>query len=66
MSGWATGTETVKLLASDRVERDQFGYSVALDGDTVVVGANWDDGPSDSGAGAAYVFKKSGGFWAML
>ena len=36
--GWATDTETAKLTASERAENDQFGYSVAVDGNTVVVG----------------------------
>ena len=56
-------TETAKFLALDRAENDEFGFSVAVEGDTVVVGAHYDDDPADSGAGAAYVFKKSGGFW---
>ena len=44
-------TEQVKLLASDRDSYDYFGNSVALDGDTAVIGAlDKDDG------GAAYVF----------
>ena len=50
--GWATDTETAKLTASERAENDQFGYSVAVDGNTVVVGADRDD----SNRGSAYVF----------
>ena len=52
--GWATDTETAKLTASERAENDQFGYSVAVDGNTVVVGADQDD----SKRGSAYVFIK--------
>ena len=57
--GWATGTETAKLTASDGAGGDNFGYSVAISGDTVVVGAEGDD----SYHGSAYVFEKGGG-WA--
>ncbi|MCH8065613.1 MAG: FG-GAP repeat protein, partial [Chloroflexi bacterium] len=47
-------SEVKKLLASDAQAGDLFGWSVAVSGDTAVVGA-WleDDGGSD--AGAAYV-----------
>ena len=53
-TGWATATETAKLTASDAVVGDWFGQSVAVDGDTVVVGASEDDG-----SGSAYVFTKA-------
>ncbi len=58
--GWATGTETAKLTASDGGAFDQFGFAVAISGDTVVVGARADD----SDQGSAYVFVKPGGGWA--
>ena len=58
--GWDTDTETAKLTASDRAENDQFGYSVAVDGDTIVVGADQDD----SKRGTVYVFTKPDGGWA--
>ncbi len=57
--GWATDTETAKLTASERAENDQFGYSVAVDGNTVVVGADQDD----SKRGSAYVFIKPATVW---
>ena len=53
-TGWATATETAKLTASDGVVGDWFGQSVAVDGDTVVVGASEHDG-----SGSAYVFTKA-------
>ena len=60
-SGWANATETAELTASDRAVNDNFGVSVAISGDTVVVGANGDD----SNRGSAYVFVKPGsGGWA--
>jgi hypothetical protein len=38
--GWANMTETAKLTASDGAANDFFGNSVAISGDTVVVGAS--------------------------
>ena len=49
--------QLAKLVASDSAADDEFGYSVAIDGDTVVVGA-WGDG---SGSGSAYVFRTTDG-----
>ena len=61
--GWVTATETAKLTAFDKAADDEFGYSVAVDGDTVVVGALYDD-DTDSDMGAAYVFvKPTSGGW---
>jgi len=51
--------EQAKLLPSDGVPHGVFSYSVALDGDTAVVGAL----RSGSGWGAAYVFTREGDLW---
>ncbi|MCI0856518.1 MAG: hypothetical protein J4N98_07495 [Chloroflexi bacterium] len=52
--------EVTKLTASDAQTGDQFGESVAVSGDTVVVGAHHEDaGGSD--AGAVYVFQRDQG-----
>jgi hypothetical protein len=59
--GWANATQTAKLTASDGVSGDQFGNSVAISGDTIVVGA-W-DAPGGRNQGAAYVFLKPQGGW---
>jgi FG-GAP repeat len=59
-SGWANATETAKLTASDGAAFDEFGYSVGISSDTVVVGATFDD----SQRGSAYVFVKPGSGWA--
>ncbi len=59
-NGWVTATETAKLTASDAAAYDQFGKSVALDGDTLVVGS-WSD---DAYAGSAYLFIRPAGGWA--
>jgi FG-GAP repeat protein len=57
-----TWTEQQKLTASDAAERDSFGESVAVSGDTAVVGARWNDDAGDS-SGSAYVFVRSGTTW---
>jgi hypothetical protein len=54
----STWTEAQKLLASDGEAGSYFGGSVALAGDTALVGA-----PGRSGGGAAYVFVRSGSTW---
>ena len=60
--GWATATETAKLTAPDAGGADYFGAMVAIDGDTVVVGAVWDDAPLYD-SGSAYVFTKPATGW---
>lgn len=52
------------LLASDGVSTDYFGRSVAVDGDTMIVGANGDDGTGVA-EGSAYVFTRSLGTWTQ-
>jgi FG-GAP repeat len=54
-----------KLEASDAGAGDQFGFSVAITGETVVVGARFDDGAAGSDQGSAYVFVRSGGVWSQ-
>jgi hypothetical protein len=54
--------EVAKLMASDAVDGDNFGWSVAVSGDTAVIGARYED-TGGSYAGAAYVFTRSGGAW---
>ena len=53
-----------KLLASDGGIGDNFGYFVSLDGDTVLIGAPWDN---DKGvdSGSAYVFTRSDSNWTQ-
>jgi hypothetical protein len=65
-SGWAgTLTESAKLTAADGRAGDEFGRSVAISGDTVVVGAPpFADLSGGKGQGAAYVFMKPGSGWA--
>jgi len=61
--GWIDTNQTAKLTASDANTSDNFGVSVAISGDTVIVGANWDD-DGGSVSGSAYLFEKpvSGGW----
>jgi hypothetical protein len=58
--GGATYDELAKLTASDAAEGDNFGWSVAIDGGTIVVGAYLDD-DAGSGSGSAYVFRTTDG-----
>lgn len=51
--------EQSKLTASDAATGDIFGYSVAIEGDYLIVGAPGDE----SETGAAYIFKRDGGVW---
>ena len=65
---WAVG-ETARLTASDGVNYDAFGTSVAISGDTVVVGACFATYGLDydsAGPGAAYVFAKPTSGWADM
>jgi hypothetical protein len=52
-----------QLLAADGAEFDQFGNSVALSGDTAVVGAYVDDVGADAEQGSAYIFVRNGTTW---
>lgn len=73
----ATGawTQQAYLKASNPGAGDLFGYSVAISGDTIVVGAFNEDSdttevdsvPNDSASnsGAAYVFTRSGSTWTQ-
>ncbi len=54
--GWINMTQSAKLTASDGVLEDQFGYSVSISGDNVLVGAYGDD-DNGSDMGATYTYK---------
>ena len=58
--GGATYVEVAKLTAADAAAEDFFGFSVAIDGNTVVVGARYDD-DAGSMSGSAYVFLTTDG-----
>lgn len=52
-----------KLVGSDSAEGDWFGRRVAIDGETLVVGAPQNDPNGAVNAGAAYVFVRTGEGW---
>jgi hypothetical protein len=52
------------LASSDGVANRDFGTSVDIDGDHVVVGASFQPG-LDNQTGAAYIFQNSGGVWSQ-
>ncbi len=59
------GTEWVeqtKLVASDAMPGDYFGISVAIDGNTALVGAHRGNEPFADG-GAVYIFERTGENW---
>ncbi len=71
-----TWTQEAYLKASNTEAFDRFGYSVAVSGNTVVVGADQEDSNatgvngnqadnSADRAGAAYVFVRSGNTWTQ-
>ena len=57
-----TWSQQAKLVASDDDPGEYFGSSVGISGEYIIVGApqEWSTG---TGAGAAYIFKRSGSTW---
>lgn len=70
-----TWSQQAYLKANNAETEDRFGISVAISGDTVVVGAYGEDGDANSTvatpnnnaefAGAAYIFTRSGIAWSQ-
>jgi hypothetical protein len=60
----STWTQQQKLTANDGAQGDQFGWSVAISGETVLVGANL-DAVNGMSQGSAYVFTRSGTTWTQ-
>jgi hypothetical protein len=56
-------TQQQKLTASDGLDNDRFGSSVAVNGDTAAVGASWDHVGANADQGTAYLFTRSGTVW---
>jgi len=56
-SGGSDWIEVKKLNASDAAEGDRFGHSVAIHGDTIVVGAHATAGAGPD-SGSAYIFER--------
>ncbi len=59
-----TWTEEQKLLPADGDADDQFGYSVAIEGDRILVGAHL-DGDTAFKAGAVYAYRFDGSSWVQ-
>lgn len=70
-----TYSQQAYLKASNAGDNDSFGYSVAIDADTIVVGAPRESGDASSTieesndaayqSGAAYIFVRSGSTWSQ-
>jgi hypothetical protein len=72
-AGWS---QQAYIKASNTESKDRFGISLALSGDTLAVGAYWEDSSaigidgdendnSQTDAGAVYVFTRSGTVWTQ-
>lgn len=59
-AGFSAASE-IKLIASDGLAGDNFGFRVSVSGDTLVIGAP----NKDSNKGAAYVFVRNGTTWVQ-
>jgi hypothetical protein len=57
-------SQLAKLTAVDGAKGDVFGISVALDGDTALIGADLDDDKIED-SGSVYVYTRSKGTWSQ-
>ncbi|MEW6744764.1 MAG: FG-GAP repeat protein [Planctomycetota bacterium] len=58
--------ERAELTASDASAAGRFGWSVAVDADTIVIGAPYDNVGANADQGSAYVFEEGAGGWAQV
>jgi hypothetical protein len=56
---------SAQLMPSNASELDYFGRSVAVEGETIVIGARGADGFVPE-SGAAFVFQRTGGIWSEI
>lgn len=66
-----TWNQVQKIVASDRSANDYFGYSVAIDGNYLIVGAYNEDenvfgGENMNASGSAYIFFNNLGNWNQI
>lgn len=54
-----------QLIANDGAANDNFGKSVGISGDTVVIGSQFDQIGSNTNQGSAYIFVRNGTTWAQ-
>lgn len=59
-------TNLGEAQSSDVALGDQFGYSVAIDGDLAVVGAWADDAGSNTNNGSVYIFKRTNDVYSQV
>lgn len=59
-----TWSQQAKLVAADGAAYNKFGFSVALAGDTAVIGSQFATIGLNYNQGAAYVFQRSNGSWS--
>ena len=62
-AGWVNADESTRLQASDGVANDGLGRSVAISGDTVVLGAAGHQVATSQNQGAAYLYLKPDTGW---
>jgi hypothetical protein len=60
-----TWTQQQRLTASDPANNDNFGATVGISGNTIAIGATGADVGTNFGAGAVYVFVRSGATWSQ-
>jgi len=65
-AGWVSATETAKLTAAGGVKWGQLGYSVSIDGNTVVAGAPSPVPERVASAGITYLFEEPPSGWASM
>lgn len=57
------GVRLPELFASNAARGDEFGFALAIEGETLAVGARFGDTPGVQDAGAVYVFRRGEGDW---
>ena len=60
-----TWTQQAKIAADDGAENDNFGRSVSISGDYVIVGAQYNDVGGNANQGSAYIFHREGTTWTQ-
>ena len=62
-----TWTQQAMIQSNDIAVGDTFGHTVAISGNTIIVGAKYEDGSSSSATnyGSVYVFTGSGSSWTQ-
>jgi hypothetical protein len=59
MRNGTTWTQQAKVTASDGTENDNFGYSAAISGSNVIIGANSDDIDVAADQGSVYILQRN-------